>query len=389
MKRCILFLLLLALFPGLSACRSRSNEDYYSIRPHIAQTTPQPAEEEEPYYAVTNRTELRGAVLSFIRNWVEQGSIRVTDYQGDLAADLEDTIRYATQEDPIGAYAVDYMDGELSGNPASGSIQLNTVFRRSAAEIDAIVTVSGNSGAYSKIKYALFAYDTSLTLRIRNYQDADFSAYIRNYCLENPGQVLALPTVSAEVYPREGSTRILELHFTYPATRDEMREKQASVSTLLSSAASYIRSGESELEKAELLCRFLTTRFDYTVQEQAPDMPAYSLLCEGKAHSLSFASVFYGECSAANIDCRIVTGTRQGAEHYWNLLSIDGVYYHVDLMGELEQGSTRLQLRYAAELRNSGYVWKEEDYPPAAESPNGGAVPPSTTEPTTAPENGG
>ena len=37
---------------------------------------------------VSNRTELRGTVLSFIRSWTERGEIRVKDYEGDLSGDL-------------------------------------------------------------------------------------------------------------------------------------------------------------------------------------------------------------------------------------------------------------------------------------------------------------
>lgn len=46
-------------------------------------------------------------------------------------------MRYITQEDPIGAYAVDYADPELRGDAQTGTVEVSIVFRRSAAEIDA------------------------------------------------------------------------------------------------------------------------------------------------------------------------------------------------------------------------------------------------------------
>lgn len=385
MKRITALFLLLGLLFSLTACnRSWVRDDSLTLRDHVEQQLPEPTptEEEQPP-VVTGRNELRGAVLSFIRDWTEHGTILVRDYDGDISADISETVRYATEEEPIGAFAVDYADYELRGTAKEGEISLRIVFRRSAAEVDAIVTVNGNSSAFLKIQQALTNYDTALTLRIRNYEPTDFAAYIRAYCIEHPELVTALPELSAEVYPLEGETRILELHFVYPEERETLRLMQSLVTTTLSSASSYVRTGEDEASRAALLFRFLTGRFDYTVTEEEPTMPAYSLLCNGVAHSLSFASVFYSECLTANLDCRIVTGTLDGAVRYWNLLCIDGEYYYVDLMRSIEQEETELQLLTTKELAEAGYLWDASAYPATPEPEE---QPPESSEPATPPE---
>ena len=363
MRRLLLALLLLAISAQLCACGQL--EDYLSVKPHVEPSIsdPEPTEAELPP-VVTNSSELRGTVLSFIRSWVERGTITVADYEGDLSADLAETMHYATKDDPIGAYAVDYADAELLTDTDGGrSIEISIVFRRSAAEIDSIVTVSGNTGARDKIRQALTNFDTALTLRIRNYEETDFTADMRRYCLENPATLLALPEVSADVYPQEGETRVLELHFTYPHTRDEMRAMLASVNTILNSAAAYIRGGETARERAELLFRFLTVRIDYTVAEEMPAMPAYSLLKERQAHSSAFASVFYAECTRAEIDCAVVEGTLNGQTRYWNSLKLDGQTYYVDLMRSIELDETELTLLTQEEMAWAGYVWTDMPEP--------------------------
>lgn len=388
MKRFIAISLLLCLLFSLTACGSELvHDDYLSVKPHVEQVLPDPeptAEDEPP--VVTNRNELRGAVLSCIRGWTEHGTILVRDYDGDISADLTETVRYATEEEPIGAFAVDYADYELSGTGEEGTISLRLVFRRSAAEVDAIITVNGNASAFGKIQQALTNYDTALTLRVRNFEPVDLPAAIRAYCLEHPESVLALPELSAEVYPNEGGTRIVELHFTYPGERDELRRMQSSVSTILSSASSYVHSGKTEAERAALLFRFLTGRLHYSVSDTEPVMPAYSLLCQGIAHSLSFASVFNAECGTAGLECRMLEGVLNGQTRYWNLLRIDGEYYHVDLMRAVERGETELTLLTSAELREEGYVWDESSHPatPEPESADGSTPtgPDASTEPT-------
>lgn len=395
MRRYFSLLLCFALVFGLAACDSLIRTEHLSVTPHIEVVAPSSQEEvANTPPVVSDRTELRGAVLSFIRNWTEQGVILIRNYDGEIAVDLEETVRYATQEDPIGAYAVDFIDAELTGSEEEGSVEMSIVFRRSAAEYDAIVTVSGNSSAYEKILQALAAFDVSLTLRIRNYQEADFARFIYQYCLDNPGITPAIPTLSAQVYPKEGESRILELRFSYPVSKEELRLIQGEVQTIMNSASFYVRSGKDEAESAQLLCRFLTTRFSYSPNEDFPQMPAYELLCQGKAHSFSFASVFYAQCLSAGLECHLVAGSRAGIDHYWNLLNIDGRYYHIDLMRNLELEQTELVLLTTQELLEEGYSWEAGAYPAAVEAPEPDedetVAPtqdqlPDTTEPTTVP----
>lgn len=357
MKKRLLPLLLAVLL--LTGCESVIKNDYLSVHPHVEPSTaPTEAPVEEAPPEAHNRNELRGMMLSFVRDWTEQATIQIRSYQGDLNADLSETLQYITAEDPIGAYALDYADAELTGNQTYGSVAVRLVFRRSAAEIDAIVTVSGLSGAQEKIRSALLNYDSALTLRIRSYEDADFPAEIRAFCLNNPGQISVLPEVSASVYPQEGETRILELHFTYDATRDEMRSMQKSVATLLTSASTYMRSGADDNERLQNLLRYLFSRMDYTVGDAQTGHPVYDLLRERQASSLGFACVVNAECAQAQIACELVEGTRGGAYHAWNRLTVNGEEYYIDLMRALERGNAELELLTAQTLTDEGYVWQ-------------------------------
>ena len=84
MRNFIACLLLLGLLAGLSACGA--DDSYLSVPPPPFEPVSIPATEtpqqEEPPTA-GNRSELRGAMLSFVRNWTEQGEIRISGYSGD------------------------------------------------------------------------------------------------------------------------------------------------------------------------------------------------------------------------------------------------------------------------------------------------------------------
>ncbi len=73
---------------------------------------------------------------------------------------------------------------------------------------------------------------------------------------------------------------------------------------------------------------------------------AYGAVSEGKAVCQGFAQLYYRLAKAAGLDCRIVTGTRAGENHAWNIVKLDGKWYHVD-------AACGAQL-----LDNSGYFMK-------------------------------
>lgn len=362
MKRILAVLLLLSTLCG---CSNLVENQYYvtgkhSEQPSQTSQTEPPAEEPT---VVSDRSDLRAAVLYCTRNWIEQDVFLVENYDGDFHQDLSEVLNHATQEDPIGAYAVDYIDVQLLGDTVSGSAHVAIVFRRSAAEVDSIITVNGTANALRRVQLALASYETSLTLRIRNYQETDFGERIRDYCYKELDKILVLPELSAEVYPKSGETRILELHFSYPNTREEMRLMLSSVNTTLSSAASYIQSGKDDRERLELLSRFLTTRFDYKIAHKEPTMVAYELLHDGLAHSLSFASVFRYECLLSGMDCWLVSGMKSSQPYYWNIVYLNGIYYHVDLMRHIKNRDNNLTLLTAGELLSEGYEWNLTAYP--------------------------
>ena len=227
MRNFIACLLLLGLLAGLSACGA--DDSYLSVRTHVEPSIPATetrSRRSRPRPATAASCAARCYHLSATgRSRARSAS---PGYSGDLTADLTETVRYITQEDPIGAYAVDYADAELRGDAQTGTVEVSIVFRRSAAEIGAIVTVSGVNGAHAKIRQALANFDAALTLRIRSYEDADFSGYIRTYCLEHPESAMALPESLGGRLPGDGrDAHSGAAFYLQPAARHAAQHTQA------------------------------------------------------------------------------------------------------------------------------------------------------------------
>ncbi len=361
MKRLIPIVLLLLLLVGCKA-----EEDYLSVRPHVEQPTQgDPSGEADPIPVVTNRLELRGAILSLIDNWKEQGQVLIQDYEGDVAQNLSEIMDYATRQHPTGAYAVDYADAEIIEEEGQQLVQVSFVFRRSLSEINSIVLVDDSDAAQSKITEALSNYSTALTLRIRRYSNRDFERDILRYCMENPRVIPTIPEFSLKLYPEEGDHRIMEIHFTYPESKDVMREKLLETDTTFRSALIYGQGGNTPENQAKRLCNYLIRRHDQTLTDTVPVYPLYSLFSENIGHDLSYAMCYHDLCASLGITSHIIEGTKNGDPYYWNLLVLEDKTYHVDLRRYVEQGSNSVIPLYDETLLAEGYVWDRDAYPAA------------------------
>lgn len=377
MKRRLPLWILLLLPLLLAGCAT--NTEYLSLTPHVEQyTQPTSPTEADPIPVVTNRPELRGAILSLIDTWQEQGIILIRDYDGDVEQNLSEVMNYATREHPTGAYAVDYADAEIVEEDGQQMVQVSFVFRRSPSEINSIVLVDNNVAAYAKIKDALCNYNTALTLRIRHYSDWDFEDAIVGYCMENPRLIPAIPEFSLKLYPEEGEHRIMELHFTYPESKDSMRGKLADLETPLQSALSYGRSGDSPRDRAQRMGNYLIRRQDQVLTDTAPTMPVYSLLADNIGHDLSYAVCYNDLCASLGIRSYIIRGTKNGEPYYWNFLQFGEEAFHVDLRYYVENGITSMYPLYDEDLLSMGYTWDQDSYTAASVTPYTETVPDAT-----------
>ena len=97
------------------------------------------------------------------------------------------------------------------------------------------------------------------------------------------------------------------------------------------------------------------------------------------ARSRAFALVYAAMCREAGLGCITVTGTRAGEPWYWNIIQMDGRYYHVDLLQCYQVDWFEGKL----DGDMSGYVWDYSAYP-ECKAPEEAAEPEETTEPTEA-----
>lgn len=203
-------------------------------------------------------------------------------------------------------------------------------------------------------------YASSAIVLVEDYSSLDFAQALQDYADAFPDRIMEVPQITVNTYPKNGANCVLEVFFNYQTNRDSLRSMQERVEDVFSSARLYV-SGDGEAEeKYTQLYAFLTERFDY--QYDTSITPSYSLLCHGVGDSRAFAVVYAAMCHSAELECSVVSGTRNGEPWFWNMVCSDGQYRHVDLIHSTE-------FTMLADDEMSGYVWDYSAYPECISEP--------------------
>lgn len=352
-----LFALFLILSMLLSGC-AWLDGSYVHVTPHQAGGGGNQGEA----LSAENYSELLGILKDMVAAGKNDCVIYTGDFDGDaMNRGLKMAGDYIRVTDPIGAYAVEditFEQGASSGKPA---VAVSITYRRTSAEIQRILRLTDTDAAQPLVQKALQNCDSRLVMLIEEYRQTDFDQLVQNLALAYPETVMETPQTVETVYGK-GSSRVVELSFTYENSRDNLRQMQTQVRPVFDSAALYVSGDGADSQKFGQLYAFLMERFEYKLETSIT--PAYSLLRHGVGDSRAFATVYAAMCRMAGLECRIVTGTRQGEPWTWNLVWDNGKPYHVDLLACSAAGAYRER----TDEEMQGYVWDYSAYPESVRS---------------------
>lgn len=341
----------------LCGCASPLVPNEYTVVSEHSDTT---VETESDALTAESYEELKYAILAFVETGTTQGIIRVYHYDGDVTEDITSAAYEVWKNDPMGAYAVEFITTECNLLLSYYEIRVEITYRDDVVDASQIQYVRGTSGAERAIQEALEDMKNRLTLRISAYdEELRCEEIVARLCAESPEVLIEQPKVTESVYPDSGSIRIVQLDFEYQHTVAELMSMRSAVNTVLGSAVNYVRYREEDSAKADLLFSYLMERFDY--EEGESITPVYSLLCEGVADSKTFARIFQILCDRTGLECVTVSGYLDGESYEWNILNLDGVYRHVDLMRCVREDIRQLTAYTDDEMDR--YSWDRAAYP--------------------------
>lgn len=358
MKRMIAALCVLPLL--LSGCSSWLDGSYHSVTPHTDSNNPIDTEN----LSASNYDSLQSILSRIIQSGIDSSTISVPQYdQESIARDMEKAIRYTLTFDPIAAYAAENITYELGTSAGQPAVAVAVSYVHDRSELQNIVTVPSVAMAKDAVANALNQCKSGVVLYINDYSPTDFEQWVDDYVAEHPDKVMERPSVNVTLYPDTGIDRVLELKFTYQNSTEHLKNMQQTLAPIFDAAVLIVSGSSDQTQKFSQLYSFLMGLRDY--QLQASITPAYSLLHHGVGNSEAFANVYGAMCRKANLECMTISGTKDGQAWFWNIINIDGNYYHVDVLQCKQTGVFRPV--HANEM--SGYVWDYSASPISIEIP--------------------
>ncbi len=317
----------------LSGCSSLLERDYLRLSEYESVSA---AGEDSSALRVESYEGLVNALLYLIEQGAESGVLNLYNYTGDVADDLARACLEATQEDPYGAYAVEYIKHEYSLIVSYYQVDLTITYRRTQEELAQIVTVTGNSAIRRQLSNALTGYSQRVVLYL-NFFDGDAGDLLelaQQAYYDAPAWAQGFPEIEISFYPDSGSQRIAELNLTYAEDAETLtalsQETQELAQDILEQSL-----GQEQQATALLLFDALEERIQPARQEEQAGSTAYAALSGGSTDSEGVALAYQLLCDLAGLDCVIVRGSLRGETHFWNIVTEDGQSRHVDLSAGL------------------------------------------------------
>lgn len=357
MRRALLALALCCAL-SLTGCSALLERPYAVVESH----TEQPAAGDGSSVQAGTYSELVNAVLFFVSQGTEVGELQLVDYTGDVKEDLNRACLEVATEDPLGAYAVDFIKNQYTRVLTTYEATITISYRRTREQINSLVNVTGTSAIRNEVAEALADYRSEVVLRVGYFTaDADAIAQlVRQAYYDAPASAMGMPEFTVSLYPESGSQRIVEILFTYPEEASALRQKrdalQAEVEALMLPLRPQQQSASAR--RATLFA---------VAQERIQSAPgggpsAWDALLGDGADSEGTALAFQLLSGELLVGSTLVEGTLNGEPHFWNQLTEDDGAHYVDLT---RSGGG---LTYsAADLAELGYVW--EGMPVSAENP--------------------
>lgn len=222
-KRLILSLLALSLLTGCGPLLERS---YTSVTPHRQFSD----EEENPSILRAETYQgLVAALLYLVGQGKEEGVIRLYQYSsvtGSAVSDVDAACLEITQEDPLGAYATDYIRYDVEQSAAYYEVTVSMAYTRSPEELRAVISVTGTSAIAQELPPLLADQPRQVAFRISHFTGEDSAEGIRQEVEEvcaREALPAALENVEVRLYPDSGQQRLVELLFSWeqaPETPD-------------------------------------------------------------------------------------------------------------------------------------------------------------------------
>ena len=342
----------------LTGCSALLEREYSQVTTHNAV----PATEGDPsILRADSYQELVNALIYFVSGGVEEGTVRLYTDTENVEPYLSDACLEVVQEDPLGAYCVEFIKYTVDPVVTYSEARVNITYRRTREQVASIVQATGVTAIRSELKAALTSFAPERVLRISYFEqdEAFIRELVRQAYYDVPACALGMPQVDLSIYPGSGRQRIVEILLDYPLELRELTRRQAALAKELKELA-WDLTGQPDLPLAA--ARALLELGKYDPQGGSS---AYDLFAAKRADSEGLALSYAALCQTLEVPCHVAQGTLEEVPHFWAVVQTSEGWRHIDLSAmNREEGP----LYTDQQLLELGYIWDETALPACGES---------------------
>ena len=343
--------LLILLLVSLCGC-GIYNKEYLSISDYVS---PIQIRSDENKIIVRNINELKLSILSIVDHYNDPDPVRTivfdSSYDGDPQADISLACKQTITENALCAYCVEDISYEIYKVVAYYEAVISVTFAETSNNEITKLSYSGELKKY--LNDALQNHDLQIILfaDYSNYTEEDIRMMVSEYYSTHPLCAPKEPNVHINLFSGSGKQKLYEIRIDYGYGEEELASMMDQIDAFLFPDLEESRISEfSSLEKAAYACSYLMKNCELSSSLQ--DNTAYSALINGKANSQGLSLAMIALSSRLELDCKLVYGQRNWRNHYWNILNVDGEYYHLDVELCITDGIE------AGFLLNDEHMWK-------------------------------
>ncbi len=340
MKKLIAIMLLFSMLLCLNGCGSMFEKEYVHISEYSVPE--QNSGFEGGKTVVRNINALKQAILNIV--YSENGSGVISfdpSYEGDAVEDMADACWQVRTQDAMCAYCVDNIAYEMNKIVSFYEAEIYVSYSNVIKEAGGILRMPYATSLDEKIGDALAQGRKKIAILVgrSSYTAESMAGVVEKLYRSNPYLAPNMPQVEVNVFSGNAMQKLYEIDLSYGLSDYELRNRRSAVQAVKPFEKLSTES-MSQLEKALLACDYLVENCTYKGENAGSSVYSALVLKDADSEGLSYA--FVELCRQLGLNCRMISGQNNWQDHWWNLVEIDGEFYHVDLSlcvdGEYEDG---------------------------------------------------
>lgn len=168
---------------------------------------------------------------------------------------------------------------------------------------------------------------------------------------------------SISVYSTKKTGYNYEANIEYRTSREQEEYIDSEISRIVNNL---IDTRMSTVEKVKAVNDYIVKIYKYDDTLKSDNV--YTALTTKTTVCQGYAMTAYKMFKLMGIECRIINGNKNTTSHAWNLVKIDGKWYHLDCTNNDNIVRDKYLLKSDTYMRNNGFTWDSSQYPSAHEN---------------------